>query len=122
MTSSDRSGFISHLAPPHAMSALPIDETMVVSGTPVAEGVELYTTPDGRTSWGLFRCTPGVFRHVLESDEVTHVLSGRMLVHVDGGPEIDARSGHTFALPAGASMLIEVVDELTDLYLTWSPS
>ncbi|ANS31901.1 hypothetical protein R1CP_36475 (plasmid) [Rhodococcus opacus] len=102
------------------MEAMPIDEATIVSGSPTATGTTLYTTPDGRTTVGLFRCTPGRFRYALETEELTHLLAGRIVIQPDDGDPIDAKAGDTYILPAGKNMLIDVQESITDIYVSWS--
>ncbi len=103
------------------MEAVPIDDSAIEHGNPTASGATLYTSPDGRTTVGLFTCTPGRFHYQLDAEEVTHLLSGRIVIHPEGGEIIDARAGDTFILPAHQRMVIDVRETITDIYVTWSP-
>lgn len=109
-----------HLAGPASLLEMPIPVDAIVSGDPRAAGAELYTTPDGRTTVGLFTCTPGVFRFTLEAEEFTHLLSGHVIIRPDSGDVINARPGDTYVLPAGQDLLIEVRETITDIYSTWT--
>jgi uncharacterized cupin superfamily protein len=111
---------MTHIQAPVSMEPIPIDEASIVSGNPMGTGTTLYTTPDGRTTVGLYRCTPGTFRHTLETVDCTHLLSGHIVIQADDGETIDATAGDTYILPAGKRVLIDVQETITDIYVTWS--
>jgi uncharacterized protein len=112
---------MTHIRGPIAMEPMTIDEASIVSGEPVASGAILYTTPDGRGSIGLYRCTPGRFRYTVEAEDFTHLLAGHIVIETDDGETIDAKAGDTYVLPAGKSMMVDVRETITDVFLTWSP-
>ncbi|ORA22906.1 cupin domain-containing protein [Mycobacterium aquaticum] len=111
---------MTHIPAPAEMEPTPIVGATILSGEPKAAGSILYSTPDGRGTVGLFSCTPGKFRFTLEAEEFTHLLAGHIVIETDAGETIDATAGDTYILPAGQSMLIDIRETITDVYLSWS--
>ena len=111
---------MTHIPGPASMEPMQIDEASIVSGNPTGSGTTLYTSPDGRTTVGLYRCTPGVFRATLDAVDVTHLLSGRVVIRIEGGETIVAGPGDTYVLPVGKELLVDVRETITDIYTIWS--
>ncbi|OPG14273.1 cupin domain-containing protein [Microbispora sp. GKU 823] len=62
----------------------------------------VWTSEDGRTSAGVWECTPGRFTAVRDGyHEICQILSGRVTVVSADGTEQAAGPGSTLVMPAG---------------------
>lgn len=62
-------------------------------------GVTLWE--DGDRSAGIWECTPGPSRWTLETNEVIHLVAGRMTVTPDGGAPSEIGPGDVAVFPLG---------------------
>ncbi|MFC7644345.1 cupin domain-containing protein [Streptosporangium lutulentum] len=60
-----------------------LDPAQILAGSPRVSSIELWSSPDGTQSRGIWEITPGTVTDV-EHDEVFVVLSGRATVEVEG--------------------------------------
>lgn len=64
--------------------------------------LQLWESPDGKTSAGVRACTPGVFTLAREGfPETCHILAGQGTLHGDDGSSVPLRAGVLVALPEG---------------------
>ncbi|MFI8413590.1 cupin domain-containing protein [Paeniglutamicibacter gangotriensis] len=90
---------------------------------PEASGVRMNTA--GRYLWkdedgseaGIWECTPGPSRWVLETNEFVHILSGSMTITPDGGEPQFLGPGDTVFMPRGWSGNWELHETLRKLYV-----
>jgi uncharacterized cupin superfamily protein len=69
--------------------------------TMTTAGVTLWE--DGEASAGIWECSPGPSRWMLETHEVIHLVAGRMTVTPDGGEALEVGAGDVAVFPRGWS-------------------
>ncbi len=75
----------------------PLEEA---TGEPMQTGgAELWV--DGEMSAGIWECTPGPSHWTLETNEVIHLVAGRMTVTPDGGQPAEITPGSVAVFPKG---------------------
>jgi uncharacterized cupin superfamily protein len=78
----------------------PLDEAtgaeMSTAGVTLWEG-------DSGASAGIWECSPGPSHWVLTTNEVIHLVAGRMTVTPDGGEALEIRAGDVAVFPLGWS-------------------
>jgi len=78
---------------------------------------ELWESPDGKVSTGVWACTAGIFTSVREGFcETCYILSGEGTLHSDDGPSVPLRPGVVIALPDGWRGRWEIVETLRKVY------
>jgi uncharacterized protein len=92
---------------------------------PLAEatGTEMQTA--GLTFWeggngaetGIWECTPGPSRWLLETNEFVQVLAGRMTVTADGGEPLELAAGDAVTFPKGWSGTWDITETLRKAYV-----
>jgi uncharacterized protein len=80
--------------------------------------VDLWASPDGRISLGIWECTPGRFTADRStSTEFCHFLSGRVeMTHEDGTRQVFG-SGDAITLPQGWKGVWHVVEQVRKIYV-----
>jgi uncharacterized protein len=81
-----------------------------------AAGMTLWTG-EGDQEIGIWECTPGPSRWLLETHEFITVVAGRMTVTVDGGEPLELSSGDTAVFPKGWSGTWDIADTLRKVYV-----
>ena len=71
-----------------------------------ATGVEMVTAgvtlwEDGDASAGIWECSPGPSHWTLTTNEVIHLVAGRMTVVPDGGEPLEIAAGDVAVFPVG---------------------
>jgi uncharacterized cupin superfamily protein len=85
------------------------------TGEPMhTRGVTLWE--DGDASAGVWECTPGPSRWLLETHEVIHLVAGRMTVTPDGGEPTEIAAGDVAVFPRGWSGTWEIHETLRKVY------
>lgn len=79
-------------------------------------GIYLWKDGKGAES-GIWECTAGPSRWVLETNEFVHVLSGSMTITPDGGEPEFVGPGDTIFIPRGWSGNWELHETLRKLYV-----
>jgi uncharacterized protein len=79
-------------------------------------GIYLWKDENGAES-GIWECTAGSSRWVLETNEFVHVLSGSMTITADGGEPEFVGPGDTVFIPRGWSGNWELHETLRKLYV-----
>jgi uncharacterized cupin superfamily protein len=78
----------------------PLDEAtgaeMSTAGVTLWEG-------DGDASAGIWECSPGPSHWTLETNEVIHLVAGRMTVTPEGGEAVEIGAGDVAVFPLGWS-------------------
>ena len=77
-------------------------------------GVTLWE--DGDASAGVWECTPGPSRWLLDTHEVIHVVAGRMTVTPDGGEPTEIAVGDVAVFPKGWSGTWDIHEKLRKVY------
>jgi len=87
-------------------------------GSQQEAAVELWASPDGRVSLGLWECTPGRFTADRStSSEFCHFLSGRVeMTHQDGSVQ-SFGPGDAITLPMGWKGIWRVVEHVRKIYV-----
>ena len=73
----------------------------IVSGNPVQCAQNLFQSPDGHFSSGIWSGDPGAWRVVFTETEFCYLLEGLIVVRGDDGSEATFRAGDAFLTPAG---------------------
>ncbi|MER7129519.1 cupin domain-containing protein [Streptosporangium saharense] len=92
-----------------------LDPAQILAGSPQVSSVELWSSPDGSQSRGIWEITPGTVTDV-ENDEIFVVLSGRATLEVDGGASIELVPGSVCLLSAGAKTTWIIHETLRKVY------
>ncbi|MEV7013419.1 cupin domain-containing protein [Streptosporangium sp. NPDC051022] len=96
-----------------------LDPSQILAGSPQTSSVELWSSPDGSQSRGIWEITPGTVTDV-ERDEIFVVLSGRATVEVEGGASIELAPGSVCLLSDGAKTTWIVHETLRKVYHSMS--
>lgn len=90
----------------------PLDEA---TGQEMAtHGVELWA--DGESSAGIWQCAPGPSRWTLETNEVIHLVAGRMTVTPDGGEPSEIGAGDMAVFPKGWTGTWDIHETVRKVY------
>ena len=79
-------------------------------------GLTLWTG-EGDQEVGIWECTPGPSRWLLETNEFITVVAGRMTVTVDGGEPLELATGDTAVFPKGWSGTWDIAETLRKVYV-----
>jgi uncharacterized cupin superfamily protein len=88
----------------------------IVSGDPVQRAWNLYDSPDGHFSAGIWECQPGKWRVIFTESEFCHLLQGRIEVTGDDGSVRVFSAGEAFVSPAGFTGYWEVLEPARKYY------
>ena len=80
-------------------------------------GAYLFKDDENGIDSGIWECTPGPSRWVLETNEFVHVLFGSMTITADGGEPEFVGAGDTLFIPRGWSGHWEIHETLRKLYV-----
>jgi len=92
-----------------------LEPQQILAGSPRVSSIELWSSPDGRQSRGIWEITPGTVVDV-ERDEMFVVLSGRATLEVDGGATLELVPGSVCLLAEGAKTVWIVHETLRKVY------
>jgi uncharacterized protein len=92
-----------------------LDPAQILAGSPRVSSIELWSSPDGTQSRGIWEITPGTVTDV-ERDEIFVVLSGRATVEVEGGATIELVPGSVCLLADGAKTIWIIHETLRKVY------
>ncbi|WP_157594877.1 cupin domain-containing protein [Streptosporangium amethystogenes] len=92
-----------------------LEPDQILAGSPRVSSIELWSSPDGRQSRGIWEITPGTVVDV-ERDEMFVVLSGRATLEVDGGATLELVPGSVCLLAEGAKTVWIVHETLRKVY------
>jgi uncharacterized cupin superfamily protein len=92
-----------------------LDPAQILAGSPRVSSIELWSSPDGTQSRGIWEITPGTVTDV-EHDEMFVVLSGRATVEVEGGATIELVPGSVCLLADGAKTIWIIHETLRKVY------
>ncbi|MFI6450918.1 cupin domain-containing protein [Streptosporangium amethystogenes] len=92
-----------------------LEPDQILAGSPRVSSIELWCSPDGRQSRGIWEITPGTVTDV-ERDEMFVVLSGRATLEVDGGATLELVPGSVCLLAEGAKTVWIVRETLRKVY------
>ncbi len=80
-------------------------------------GITLWKNEVTEAEAGIWECTPGPSRWVLETNEFVHVLAGRMTVTEDGAEPVELSAGDTVVFPLGWNGTWDIHETLRKLYV-----
>jgi len=80
-------------------------------------GFTLWKNEETQAESGIWECTPGPSRWVLETNEFVNVIFGRMTVTEDGGSPVEIGPGDTVVFPLGWQGSWEIHETLRKLYV-----
>ena len=72
---------------------------------------------DGDLEAGVWECTPGPSRWLLEGHEFVHIVSGRMTVTPDGGEPTSIAAGDSTVFPRGWSGTWQIHEPIRKVYV-----
>jgi len=98
-----------------ALAREPLPPEQVVAGAPETGARELWRSPDGTVSIGIWEHTAGSSTDV-EADEVFVVISGRATIAFDGGRQLEVGPGDVVELRAGDRTTWTVHETLRKVY------
>lgn len=98
----------------------PLDPATILSGTPVTRSAELWSSPDGTSSRGIWEITPGVVTDV-EVDEMFVVVSGRATIEFATGETLDVGPGDLVLLEEGERTTWTVHETLRKVFHLHTP-
>lgn len=86
-----------------------------------ATGPEMRTSgitiwQDGDDEVGIWECTPGPSRWLLQTNELVHVVKGKMTVAIDGGAPVELGVGDTAVFPKGWAGTWDIHETLRKVY------
>jgi hypothetical protein len=90
----------------------PLDEATGVAMA--TSGIEVWA--DGDHSGGVWECTAGPSHWTLETNEVIHVVAGRMTVTPDGGDALELSAGDVAVFPLGWSGTWDIHETVRKVY------
>ena len=99
----------------------PIDPALIEEGAPVARGVTLSRSADGRLSSGLWECSAGAFAWTFWLDEIFLVLDGEARIREETGAVHDLRQGDVAHFPLGLEVRWEIPRHFRKLFVVRSP-
>ncbi|MGH6718923.1 MAG: cupin domain-containing protein, partial [Alphaproteobacteria bacterium] len=73
----------------------------VVAGRPDTRGLTAFSSAHGAFSAGVWECSPGKWRVHYTEDELSVLISGRMVVTDAAGAQRTFAAGDAFVVPAG---------------------
>ena len=115
------------------MRPLPITETAadvvnhlptpekILAGHPAQRIVNVFDSPDGKFSTGLWSGEAGIWRVDYTEHETCHLLEGEVVLKGDDGSVATYREGDSFVVPAGFKGSWEVVRPARKLYAIYQP-
>jgi uncharacterized cupin superfamily protein len=72
---------------------------------------------EGDQEIGIWECTPGPSRWLLETNEFITLVAGRMTCTVDGGEPIEVATGDTAVFPKGWSGTWDIAETVRKVYV-----
>ena len=94
----------------------------VVAGRPDTRGLNAFASADGAFSAGIWECSPGKWRVHYAEDELSFLLSGRLVVTDAAGAQRTFAAGDAFVMPAGFLGTLEVVETVRKVYAMYGTS
>lgn len=91
----------------------PLEEA---TGEPMATSGTTLWTGDNDEEVGVWQCTPGPSRWLLQTNELVHVIGGRMTVTADGEEPFEMRPGDVAVFPKRWSGTWEIHETLRKVY------
>jgi uncharacterized cupin superfamily protein len=88
-------------------------------GAPVSQtsGRLLHRDEDGANETGVWVCTPGTWRCVVERDEFCQFLAGRCVYTAEDGARLEIEGGDAAFFPAGWAGTCEVQETVRKTYM-----
>lgn len=91
----------------------------VAAGDPIQRIQNLFQSPDGRFSSGIWSSELGTWRVVFSESEFCHILEGVIIVRGDDGSKATFRAGDAFLTPAGFTGTWEIVEPAKKFYAVY---
>lgn len=91
----------------------------ITEGDPVQTIQNLFQSPDGHFSSGIWCGEPGTWRVIFTETEFCHILEGVIVVRSDDGSEATFRAGDAFLTPAGFTGTWEIVEPAKKFYAVY---
>jgi hypothetical protein len=93
----------------------------ILAGEPRQQIVNVYDSPDGKFSTGLWSGAVGAWRVNYAEHETCHLLEGEVVLRGDDGSVATYRAGDSFVVPAGFTGTWEVTVPARKLYAIYQP-
>lgn len=106
-----------HLA--HTDLGEPTSKPTSIAGEQFEASKVLWTSPDDRTTVGIWECTPGRFTASKDTgSEICHFVSGRVSLHDSDGRTREIKQGELLILPFGWKGEWTIHETTRKLYIT----
>ena len=96
---------------------MPLEESQITAGSPVARGTVTFQTEDKKVSSGYWSCTPGEFDWEFTWDEFVHVLEGEVIITEAGGSSYTLKANDTAHFPLGLKTHWQVTKEIKKFFV-----
>ena len=93
----------------------------ILAGDPRQTVTNVYDSPDGKFSTGLWSGAVGIWRVNYTEHETCHLLEGEVVLRGDDGSVATYRAGESFVVPAGFVGTWEVTIPARKLYAIYQP-
>lgn len=88
-------------------------------GSPVAETRSRATAGEGASRFGVWECSPGVWRRQVVQAEMCMILSGRALFEPDEGEPVSIEAGGAYYFPANSVGVWRIVETVRKTFVTF---
>jgi uncharacterized cupin superfamily protein len=88
----------------------------IVAGRPDTRGLNAFSSAHGAFSAGIWECSPGKWRVHYAEDELSVLLSGRLVVTDSAGAQRTFAAGDAFVVPAGFVGTVEIVETVRRIF------
>lgn len=96
----------------------PRSHYVIVSGTPAASGRLDFLSEDGTARAGVWRCTPGIFECTELGDELQTIVSGHLILSVEGEPAVECVAGDSVFTGKGQRVRWDIRETVTKIFHT----
>ena len=107
--------------PTDTLPDMPLEESQITSGNPVARGTIVSQSEDKKVSSGYWSCTPGEFDWEFTWDECVHILAGEVTITEEGGSSYTLRANDTAQFPLGLKTHWHVTKEIKKFFVVRTP-
>ena len=89
----------------------------ILSGSPTFRTCNLEENAEGTLFAGIWEATPGKWRIEYDEWEFCHILSGRSVIHEEGGETREVKAGDSFVIRPGFRGSWEVIETTRKEYV-----
>jgi len=96
----------------------PRSQYVIVDGSPSASGRLDFSSEDGSARAGVWRCTPGIFECTELGDELQTLVSGRLVLTIEGQPPIECVTGDSVFTRKGQRVRWDIRETVIKIFHT----